>query len=167
MTADLAGVAAMKVGAGIMEGQDESGKQVLQIDEEDQEQDQEQGEQQQLLHHQQEENGRRDEQVKEHTLMAATDALAAMAVGEKKGQEDEEEECSVCLNVIDSTDADDPPGPPLLCGHRYHAFCLFWVERCTNKCIEPTCPYCRAPLQGYRALEEAMALGSLPKAVHK
>jgi len=53
----------------------------------------------------------------------------------------------MCLNAIGSGDTDNPAGPPLRYGHRYHAFCLhFWVETCTSKCIEPTCPYCRAPL---------------------
>lgn len=71
---------------------------------------------------------------------------------DEKGQEEEEEEkgeeCSVCLNAIEIDDADNPAGRPLLCGHRYHAFCLnFSVEKCTSKCIEPTCPYCRAPVQ--------------------
>lgn len=82
-----------------------------------------------------------------------TAALAVMVVTETKEQEvddeeeEEEEECSVCLNAIDNDDADYPGGPPLLCGHRYHAFCLhFWVEKCISKCIEPTCPYCRAPV---------------------
>ena len=52
----------------------------------------------------------------------------------------------VCLTAIDGNDVDNPAGPPLVCGHRYHAFCLhFWVERCMSKCMEPTCPYCRAP----------------------
>jgi len=48
----------------------------------------------------------------------------------QEGKEEGEEECLVCLNVLDGDDA----GPPLVCGHRYHAFCLhFWVERCTSK----------------------------------
>jgi hypothetical protein len=89
-------------------------------------------------------------------VTAATEALAAMALGAKKEEEgeaeeegeDEEDECLVCLTVIDSGDAKNPAGSPLLCAHRYHAFCLqFWVEKCTSKCIEPTCPYCRAPVQ--------------------
>ena len=71
-------------------------------------------------------------------------SLAAMTVGEKKEEregeeeeeEEEEEECSVCLNAIHSGDVDNPAGPPLI-----------WVEKCTSKCIEATCPYCRAPLQ--------------------
>jgi hypothetical protein len=72
--------------------------------------------------------------------------MAALGVGRE--EEEEKSECSVCLNVIESDDARNPAGPPLLCGHRYHAFCLlFCVERCTSKCIEPTCPYCRSPLQ--------------------
>lgn len=72
-----------------------------------------------------------------------------MAVSETKGQvEEEEKECSVCLNVINSSDAGNLVGPALMCGHRYHAFGLqFWVEKCTSKCIEPTCPYCRSSLQ--------------------
>jgi len=48
----------------------------------------------------------------------------------------------VCLNAIESVDANNPAGPPLLvCGHRYHAFCLnFWVEKCRSKCIEAVLP---------------------------
>lgn len=80
-------------------------------------------------------------------LNATVAVLSAMDLGGKK-EEEEEEECSVCLNALQSNDADNPAGPPLKCGHRYHAFCLhFWVERCSMKCIEATCPYCRAPLQ--------------------
>jgi len=85
-------------------------------------------------------------------VTAAAAALSAMAVSGVGGQVEEKEqeqgdECSVCLNAIESDDADNPADPPLMCGHRYHAFCLrFWVERCTSKCIEPTCPYCRSPL---------------------
>ena len=53
----------------------------------------------------------------------------------------------MCLNVIESDDSDKSAGRPLACGHRYHAFCLrFWVKKCRSKCIEATCPYCRAPL---------------------
>jgi len=95
----------------------------------------------------------RDE-VGGRTQQAVVAAIAAMAVGEKKGEaakEEEEEEgekCAVCLNTIDSDDVDNPAGPPLTCSHRYHAFCLhFWVKRCASKSIEPTCPYCRAPVQ--------------------
>ena len=72
-----------------------------------------------------------------------------MAVsGEENQGEGEEEECSVCLTAIESDDVDNPAGPPLVCGHRYHVFCLnFWVERCMSKCIEPACPYCGSPLE--------------------
>lgn len=83
-------------------------------------------------------------------MAVAAAALAAMSVEEEKGkegEEEEEEECSVCLNAIDDDDSGNLAGPPLPCGHRYHAYCLrFWVERCTVKCIEATCPYCRSPL---------------------
>ena len=83
--------------------------------------------------------------------MAAAAALAMMPVTETNRhevEEEEEKECSVCLNILDGDDAENPAGPPLMCGHRYHAFCLhFWVERCRSKCIEATCPYCRAPLR--------------------
>lgn len=78
-----------------------------------------------------------------------TAGMAALGVGRQ--EEEGEDECSVCFNVIESDDAHNPAGPPLLCGHRYHAFCLhFWVERCASKCIEPTCPYCRSPLQKFK-----------------
>lgn len=78
-------------------------------------------------------------------MAAAAVAMAMMAVGETERQE--EEECSVCLNAIDSPDTNNPAGPPSVCRHRYHVFCLhFWVERCARKCIEATCPYSRAPL---------------------
>jgi hypothetical protein len=62
-------------------------------------------------------------------VTAAAAALSAMAVSgvgaqvEEEGEKDKDE-CSVCLNAIDSSDADNPAGPPLLCGHRYHASCL-------------------------------------------
>ena len=63
-------------------------------------------------------------------MAGAAAALGAMGLSGTNGQEGGEEECSVCLNVLDGDDA----GPPLVCGHRYHAFCLhFWVERCTSK----------------------------------
>ena len=64
------------------------------------------------------------------TTMATTAAMAVVVVCKKKGQEEqevedgEEEECSVCLNAIDNNDTDNPAGRSLVCGHRYHAFCL-------------------------------------------
>jgi L-lysine 2,3-aminomutase len=77
-------------------------------------------------------------------------AVAAALVEEEEEEDEEEEEeedeneCSVCLDVIDSSDE----ARALLCGHRYHASCLlYWVEKCTSKCVESTCPYCRSPLQ--------------------
>lgn len=79
----------------------------------------------------------------EQAVAAAAAALAAMTrrLARRRGN-------SVCLNTIKSDNAEKLAGPPLVCGHRYHAFCLhFWVERCESKCIESTCPYCRAPLQ--------------------
>jgi hypothetical protein len=83
--------------------------------------------------------------------VTATAALSALDLGGKKGQEEEEEEeeeCLVCLNGMKGNDVDNPANPPLVCGHRYHAFCLhFWVKKCTSKCTDPTCPYCRSPLQ--------------------
>jgi hypothetical protein len=89
----------------------------------------------------------------QRVVTGTTAALSAVAISgtkeeeEEEEEENQEEECSVCLNVIESDDADHPVGPPLLCGHRYHAFCLsFWVEKCRSKCIEATCPYCRSPL---------------------
>jgi len=83
----------------------------------------------------------KEEGVKE-IVTSAVAGSSAMAVSEQ------EEECSVCLNAIESDDANNPAGPPLVCGHRYHAFCLnFWVEKCRSKCIEATCPHCRAPVQ--------------------
>jgi len=98
-----------------------------------------------------EQGGEEKEKNEEENL---EEQLAAMALGgkEKKEEgevaEEEGDECSVCFNAIDDNDNDNPAGLPLMCGHRYHAFCLhFWVERCTIKCIEPTCPYCRSPLQ--------------------
>ena len=98
------------------------------------------------------EEGAQGKEGDEETVTAAAAALAAMVVGEASGvqeEEEEEDECSVCLNAIEGSDSDNPAGPDLACGHRYHAFCLrFWVERCMSKCIEPTCPYCRAPLLG-------------------
>ena len=44
--------------------------------------------------------------------------------------------------------SDNPAGPPSLCGHRYHAYCLhLGVEQCRSKCIEPSYPYGRSPSQ--------------------
>jgi len=103
---------------------------------------------------QEEEEEEEEEGHEEENSQQDVTALSAMAISGMEGQdqqeqeEEEEDECSVCLNAIESNDAANPAGPPLVCGHRYHAFCLhFWVERCTLKCIEPTCPYCRSPLQ--------------------
>jgi hypothetical protein len=98
-----------------------------------------------------EESETENEQSDKQAVTAAATALATMAVTESKEkkveEEEEEEECLMCLNEIDSKDTDNPAGPALVCGHRYHAFCLhFWAEKCASKCIEATCPYCRAPL---------------------
>lgn len=94
-----------------------------------------------------EEKGKGEENLEEQ--------MGAMSLGgkekeveEEEAEEEKEDECSVCLNVIDGNDDANPAGPLLMCGHRHHAFCLhYWVEMCTSKCIEPTCPYCRSPLQ--------------------
>lgn len=79
---------------------------------------------------QENQEGNNDEQA----VLVAAAALAAMAVGGTEGQEEEdeeEEECSVRLNAIEGDDTSNPAGPPLPCGHRYHAFCLhFWDEKC-------------------------------------
>jgi hypothetical protein len=96
-----------------------------------------------------------DSSGNQHPVTAVTEDLKAMALGERKKEvekeeeeEEEEEECSVCLVAIESDDVDNPAGPPLVCGHRYHALCLqVWVEKCASRCIAPTCPYCRSPLQ--------------------
>jgi len=125
--------------AEVTQGQGENGQQAQEVQRKEQEQEE-----------QEQEEEVKDEAVEEgeegDNQQAVTAALAAMAVGETNGQE-EEEECSVCLNAIDGGNDDNPAGPALVCEHRYHAFCLHsWVEKCASKCIEATCPYCRAPL---------------------
>jgi len=132
-----AAAAAAEHGGEVAAGQQEQGQQAQQELQEEQEQEQEG----------KEENGEENQ----HAVMAAA-GMSAMGVDETKDQQDEEEEeegeCSVGLNAIESNDAANPAGPPLVCGHRYHAtFLHYWVERSTVKCIEPTCPYCRSPLQ--------------------
>ena len=91
-----------------------------------------QQEEEQAGHEEQEEKEaeEKDEAIQQ-AVTAVAAVVAAMAVSE---EEEEEEECSVCLNVIESDDANNPAGPPLVCGHLYHAFCLnFWVEKCRSK----------------------------------
>jgi hypothetical protein len=142
--AEAAAVAAVEGGAGVgvAAGQQEQGGQGQQAQQQEEEQEEEEDDGQSG-------DGKDGEQA---VAAAAAAAMAVMGLGETKDQQEEEEEeeaeCSVCLNAIEGSDAANPAGPPLVCGHRYHAFCLrFWVERCTLKCIEPTCPYCRSPLQ--------------------
>lgn len=56
-----------------------------------------------------------------------------------------EEECSVCLCVLVRSEGGECR---LVCKHVYHASYLeLWQRNCVSKAIEPTCPYCRAPLQ--------------------
>ena len=45
-----------------------------------------------------EDDDAKEEQVKQEAVMAVASALAGMALGNKTGQEEEEEECPVCLN---------------------------------------------------------------------
>jgi len=79
-------------------------------------------------------------------------ALVVLAMGKglkEEGEEEKEEKCAVCFYGMDSTDSDNPVNSPVVCGHLYHASCLQeWVNICGRKCIEPTCPTCRSPLQG-------------------
>jgi hypothetical protein len=88
--------------------------------------------------------------------------MAAMTLGKKTGGEEEgegqEEEgvkkegCLVCYKAIVTNDPNNPAAPPLVCNHHYHAICLrMWVETCAIKCIEPACPYCRAPLPNMKS----------------
>jgi hypothetical protein len=83
-------------------------------------------------------------------LVAATLGLT-LEKGQEAGRAEEEaehedgEECSVCLRVF--LESDDR-GCRLVCRHVYHTACLaLWQANCARKTIEPTCPYCRAPLQ--------------------
>jgi len=146
--AQAAAAAAAEHGGEVAAGQQEQGQ--------EQQQQQAQEEQEEELQEEQEQEQEGKEENcgdTQEAVTAAAVALSAMIVSGAKGQQEEDEEededeCSVCLNAIESNDADNPAGPPLACGHRYHAFCLhFWAERCRLKCIEPTCPYCRSPLQ--------------------
>jgi hypothetical protein len=95
-----------------------------------------------------EEEQEQDEQAgqTEETAMVEN-ALKGLTVqvADEKEEEEEEEECSVCLCALGEGGG---RGPELLCGHSYHLSCLtFWKEKCISKAIEPTCPYCRAPIQ--------------------
>ena len=52
-----------------------------------------------------------------------------LAAVDEKGQEEEEEkgeECPLRLHSIESNNADNLAGPPLIYGHRYHTFCLWF-----------------------------------------
>jgi tetratricopeptide (TPR) repeat protein len=93
----------------------------------------------------------KEEQGKAEETVVMEDALKGLTVqdeDEKEKEEEEEveeEECSVCLCALGEGGG---RGPELLCGHSYHLSCLtFWKEKCVSKAIEPTCPYCRAPIQ--------------------
>jgi len=111
-----------------MQGQAAAKEQKTEGQEEEQEQESEKQAEDRMIEEEEIEEGG-DQQV---VVAAAT--MAALSLGEKKGQEKQEDECSVCLKVIDESDTDDPPDPALVCGHRYHAFCLhFWVERYASK----------------------------------
>jgi hypothetical protein len=64
--------------------------------------------------------------------------------GESQIEEEEEEECAVCLNDLTECDG---PGPAILCGHVFHGHCLQdWVDKCKSKGYHLTCPICRQPL---------------------
>jgi hypothetical protein len=59
-------------------------------------------------------------------------------------EEEEEEECAVCLKDLADCGG---PGPAILCGHVFHGQCLQgWVDRCKLNGYHVTCPYCRQPL---------------------
>lgn len=80
----------------------------------------------------QEQEDEKQEVEHEEEDQHAVTATAALSEtkGRGKKEEEEDDECSVCLNAIESGDVGNPADPPLMCGHRYHAFCLhFWVER--------------------------------------
>lgn len=102
-------------------------------------------------------NGGQEATGQKQQLQQDPGGLAAATLGltlheEKAGDEEkeeqeevEEEECSVCLCVLlESEDS----GCRLVCQHVYHVSCLtLWQANCLSKSIEPTCPYCRAPVQ--------------------
>jgi len=78
------------------------------------------------------------------TLQEKKNADAAEEEKEEE-EEDDEEECSVGLCVLLKSEG---RGCRLVCKHVYHTSCLtLWQANCLRKSIEPTCPYCRAPLE--------------------
>ena len=99
-----------------------------------------------------EEEEEEEEQQQLEELADATINLALQgeqAVEEEDdagGEEGEEEEvCSVCLCELLGSEGGECR---LACKHAYHASYLeLWQRNCVSKAIEPTYPYCRAPLQ--------------------
>jgi hypothetical protein len=122
--AEAAAAAAVEGGVGgeVAEGQQEEGQHGQQAQQEEEEQEEEQEED--------EDDGQEgDVKDNEQAVTAAAAGMAAMGLEETEDQQEEEEEdeCSVCLNAIESNGAVNPAGPPLVCGHRYHAFCFAFL----------------------------------------
>ena len=116
--AEAAAAAAVEGGVvgGVAGGQQEQGQEAQQA------QQQEEGKE-----NDEEQEG--DVKDNEQAVTAAAAGMAAMGLEETEDQQEEEEEdeCSVCLNAIESNGAVNPAGPPLVCGHRYHAFCFAFL----------------------------------------
>ena len=79
---------------------------------------------------------------------AAAAAVAAAAHGgaleqEEQGQEQQQQQQALKEQEEEQEEEEDDEEQEGKRNDNEH----FWVERCTIKCIEPTCPYCRSPLQ--------------------
>jgi hypothetical protein len=77
----------------------------------------------------------------------------------REEEEDEREECAICLQDLELEDDGDPWGDEggegkalvvLTCGHRFHEMCGdmcgdMWCAKCADQGWSVTCPRCRAP----------------------
>jgi len=103
-----------------------------------------------------------EEEGSDLQVVVAAATMAALSLGEKKRQEEQEDECSVCLKVIDESDTDDPPGPALVCGHRYRAFWSAFLSGAVReqsvlrrpvRTVARRCRRWRARKKGFRRLD--------------
>jgi hypothetical protein len=85
---------------------------------------------------------------------SGADAVAGGAAEvhqEEEVQDEEPEECSICIEPFAGEDEERGDGHVRMlgCGHAFHEHCLdLWFGKCAEKGIEPTCPYCRHPIRG-------------------
>jgi tetratricopeptide (TPR) repeat protein len=86
----------------------------------------------------------------EGAAAAAAEAEAPVGDSQPAEQEEEREECAVCLQDLEPED-DDEGGERealvvLRCRHRFHQICGdMWCAKCADKGWGVTCPGCRAP----------------------